>query len=277
MSEAGSRDVRSLGMSVAYGIMKSYDGWMDVESDPSTGNTFSIYLPAFDGPGSGVRPSAAAHAPPVESRPGPAPAPEAEAEAGPPQRTPPGERERGRHAQADRSLMPESRSQSMPVDRKARGRGSFGSGDSTPAQAPSGPERGATPPTDAEATLGGTETVFVVDAVRGDLDLAHVFLTKFHYKVLVASESQQALQAFRFIKDEVRLAVIDLGMPEMDGLSLYAELRRIGPQLRVVFTAKNSTDASLRQEAAYQGYTLMRKPFTEDALARAVRKSLDAP
>ena len=35
-----------LGLSVVYGIVKQHDGWLDVESAPGRGSTFSIYLPA---------------------------------------------------------------------------------------------------------------------------------------------------------------------------------------------------------------------------------------
>ncbi|MGH8104588.1 MAG: PAS domain S-box protein [bacterium] len=271
--EGGARDVRSLGMSVAYGIVKSCDGWIEVDSDAASGNMFSIYLPAH---GAGMPSAPRLVIIREESEEPPAP-PEPPAEKGPPQRMPPAARGQPTRDSGDRSLMPEVKSQSPAIDRKARGRTAFDSDERYASSPPSGSEAKGRPPSPGEGPIEGTETVFVVDSSRGDLDLAHVFLKKFGYKVLVASESQQALQAFKFLKDEVRIAVIDLGMPEMDGLQLYGELRRIAPQLRVLFTAKNSTDASLRQEAAYQGYSMLRKPLTDEALARGVRKALDAP
>lgn len=35
-----------LGLSVAYGIVKQHDGWIEVESIPDTGSSFHVYLPA---------------------------------------------------------------------------------------------------------------------------------------------------------------------------------------------------------------------------------------
>lgn len=42
-----------LGLSIAYGIVRKHDGFVDVESEPGRGTTFSIFLPAKEGGGAG--------------------------------------------------------------------------------------------------------------------------------------------------------------------------------------------------------------------------------
>jgi signal transduction histidine kinase len=37
-----------LGLSIAYGIIRDHDGWIEVDSTPGKGSTFSLYVPALD-------------------------------------------------------------------------------------------------------------------------------------------------------------------------------------------------------------------------------------
>ncbi len=47
-----------LGLSMAYGIVKEHDGWIDCNSEPGSGTIFSVYLPALEGSGSRLIPIA---------------------------------------------------------------------------------------------------------------------------------------------------------------------------------------------------------------------------
>jgi CheY-like chemotaxis protein len=71
------------------------------------------------------------------------------------------------------------------------------------------------------------------------------------------------------------LLVLDLRMPEMDGRTLLAEVRRCGLSPRVVLL---SADQEVAQAAAELGAdAFVEKPFAPDGLLAAVRRAMPAP
>nr|WP_232328522.1 response regulator transcription factor [Kibdelosporangium sp. MJ126-NF4] len=111
-------------------------------------------------------------------------------------------------------------------------------------------------------------TVLVVEDdpnVRSTLDL----LLRFEgYRVQLARDGQQALEMLAS-GDRPDLAVVDVAMPRMDGLSLCRVLRRTGDRLPIlVLTARHQVgDRVAGLDAGADDY--LPKPFdTEELLAR---------
>ncbi len=60
---------------------------------------------------------------------------------------------------------------------------------------------------------------------------------------------------------EPDLAVMDFGLPGMDGLDTFAELRQICPQIRCVLMTGHPTDAIFRAAHEYGIGCILEKPF----------------
>lgn len=71
----------------------------------------------------------------------------------------------------------------------------------------------------------------------------------------------------------VRLVFSDIVMPEMDGPTLARLVRRDWPETRLLFTTGYAPEHLIEGEG---DAPLLRKPFTEADLARAIRATLDA-
>ncbi len=92
-------------------------------------------------------------------------------------------------------------------------------------------------------------------------------------EILTFSQGRQALRLVR--REPVDLVLLDIRMPEMDGLQLLEALRQEDPSLTVIMmTAYGSIEVAV--EAMRQGaYDFITKPFDSEALVRTVTKGLE--
>ena len=68
-----------------------------------------------------------------------------------------------------------------------------------------------------------------------------------------------------------RVAIVDVWMPEMNGLEVQAALRKDAPETRVIFISGRN-DPSVRQTALDGGAVgFLSKPFDDEALLQIVR------
>ena len=93
------------------------------------------------------------------------------------------------------------------------------------------------------------------------------------YNVLTAKSGAEALQV---LKDEstVILAICDLNMPGMDGLSLLGEIKRHYPYLPVIMVTGYGTLEQGIKAVKAGVYDFIEKPFSKDKLLKTIAKAL---
>ena len=134
-------------------------------------------------------------------------------------------------------------------------------------------EDATTAPAEPESTAvaGGSETLLLVedeDAVRS---LAVRILSEYGYKVLSASNGNEALQTIRDAPVALDMLVTDVVMPGMGGPELAVKARRIHPDLPVLFVSGYADQRDRIGEILEHDASFLRKPFSPVELARAVR------
>ena len=71
-----------------------------------------------------------------------------------------------------------------------------------------------------------------------------------------------------------RVAVLDVWMPEMNGLEVQACLRRHSPETRIIFISGRD-DPSVRQTALDAGaFAFLAKPFEDEVLVELIQKAV---
>ncbi len=125
-----------------------------------------------------------------------------------------------------------------------------------------------------KAVEGGNETILIAeddDAIR---DLLQKALSSVGYRIIEATDGEDALEKFRDHRDEIDMVFLDLVMPRMSGAEAYSWMRKERQSLKALIISgypMNVTD-KMKETASLP---LIQKPFSpRDVLAR-VREILD--
>ncbi len=126
------------------------------------------------------------------------------------------------------------------------------------------------------AALGGTETILLVEDNSTILELTRDALVNQGYRVMAASDGNEAIRLAQEQSQKIDLLLTDLVLPDLGGESLAVRLRTVYPNLKIIISSGYATDAfSLNMDIPHIGF--LAKPYTIDELIRMVRHAIDTP
>jgi two-component system cell cycle sensor histidine kinase/response regulator CckA len=117
-------------------------------------------------------------------------------------------------------------------------------------------------------------TILAVDDDRSVLGLLDHALRDAGYRVLLADGGRAAVEVYEDVDGMIDLLLTDVIMPDLTGPVLAERLRARQPNLQVLFISGFHDADMVQRFVTNRGFTLLAKPFTMDALLRAVQDSL---
>ena len=123
---------------------------------------------------------------------------------------------------------------------------------------------------------GGAETVLVVEDDAVVRRLAVRLLRAAGYSVLPAEGPEQALEIARSHRDPIALVLTDMSMPSASGHELFARLRPIHPESRVLYMSGLPGDVMRGEGLLEADAPVLDKPFSNESLVAKVREVLGA-
>jgi two-component system, cell cycle sensor histidine kinase and response regulator CckA len=126
------------------------------------------------------------------------------------------------------------------------------------------------------AAPGGKETVLLVEDAEALRGLTREVLEAAGYTVLEAANGEEALRVSGACQTRIHLLLTDLVMPDMSGRELAGWLRVADSTLKAVFMSGYTDQAAMQRGELADGAHFVQKPFSGDALLRALRAALDA-
>lgn len=136
-------------------------------------------------------------------------------------------------------------------------------------------ERSVNELTQEEQPAGGTETVLLAEDDATVRELHSMMLEEAGYTVIGAVDGSDALNKFSAHQETVDILVTDVIMPKFDGKKVITEIRKIRPQMKVLFMSGYTKDLFVQRGILDQEFNFLSKPVSATGLLKAVRDILD--
>jgi two-component system cell cycle sensor histidine kinase/response regulator CckA len=114
--------------------------------------------------------------------------------------------------------------------------------------------------------LAGSQTILVVDDVGVVRKVAFRLLSEAGYRVFEAGSATEALEVLSTARQPVNLVIVDVVLPEMNGVDLVRLILEEWPAMRVLFMSAFPAEVLVREGLDQLNVGFLAKPFTRDEL-----------
>ena len=121
----------------------------------------------------------------------------------------------------------------------------------------------------------GKETILLVEDEAAVRNLTARFLKQQGYKVILASEGQEALSKAGRLRGAIHLLLTDVVMPNMNGKELAERLLKEYGDIKVLYFSGYTDSFILEKGMILPENPFLQKPFTIEALSNKVRQVID--
>ena len=120
----------------------------------------------------------------------------------------------------------------------------------------------------------GTETILLVEDQAEVRRFTAACLRSYGYRVLEASNGEEALRLYRETAHPIQITVTDVVMPGMTGVDLSKKLQSLSPDAKVLFVSGYADSVILRHGVLDSDIAFLQKPYSPSALIGKIREIL---
>jgi CheY-like chemotaxis protein len=118
-------------------------------------------------------------------------------------------------------------------------------------------------------------TALVVDDERISRHVASRMLRELGLRVLEADGAEEALDVFRISQHPIDLVLLDVVMPETDGVELAQQILAHRPGQAILFMSAHPAEVLAEHGLQDLDVHFLAKPYTMDELLTRVRQAMD--
>ncbi|MGF1675449.1 MAG: PAS domain S-box protein [Rivularia sp. (in: cyanobacteria)] len=122
--------------------------------------------------------------------------------------------------------------------------------------------------------VGNGELILVVDDEPSIRDITSTSLQQHNYQAMTANDGIEAVALYAQHKNQIRAAIVDMMMPNMDGTTTIKTLHRMNPSLRMIAVSGLPTNEQNMNEKASKYTAFLPKPYTARELLTTLHSVL---
>jgi PAS domain S-box-containing protein len=122
---------------------------------------------------------------------------------------------------------------------------------------------------------GGTETILLAEDNPDLQKLQEEVLNSKGYTTIAATDGEMAIARFMELKDSIDLLILDVVMPKKNGKEVFDEIRKIRPDVKVLFTSGYTGDVVIDKGVYDSAVEFIQKPTSPNELLGKIREVLD--
>jgi two-component system, cell cycle sensor histidine kinase and response regulator CckA len=126
-----------------------------------------------------------------------------------------------------------------------------------------------------ETLSGHEELILIVDDEASIRDITTTSLEKYNYKVITASDGIEAIALYAQHKNEIKAAIVDMIMPNMDGAITINTLKKMNPLLPIIAVSGLPTTEQVLLNKISQHAAFLPKPYTTQELSQILHGILN--
>jgi CheY-like chemotaxis protein len=122
---------------------------------------------------------------------------------------------------------------------------------------------------------GGCETILVAEDNDSSRTLVKRVLAGKGYTVIEAVDGDDAVQKYSQFRHQISMLLLDVVMPQKNGMEAYNEIRTLEPSIKVLFMSGYTGEVVFDKGMKDDSFDFISKPFAPNDLLLQIRKLLD--
>lgn len=121
----------------------------------------------------------------------------------------------------------------------------------------------------------GTGTILLIEDEKSVMDVTRAMLERTGYQILQAKSGKEAVEIAKGFDGVIDSAILDIGLPDMDGKKVYHHIKEARPELKVIVCSGYSSEGVAKEILASGAQDFIQKPFSFKALTTKLKNMMD--